>query len=152
MNDRRLELFVGLFLIVGLFCLAYLSINLGDLKIWGPAYYDVYANFSTVGNLRPRAPVTMAGVEIGQVKEIQLVEGQARVTLNVRSDVRLSEDSIVSIKTAGIIGERFVSISPGASDEIVSAGGTIRDTQPPLDIESLLGKFVFGSMEEPELK
>jgi phospholipid/cholesterol/gamma-HCH transport system substrate-binding protein len=152
MNGRRLELFVGLFLIVGLACLAYLSINLGNVKLWGASYYDVYANFSTVGNLRPRAPVTMAGVEIGQVKDIRLVKDQARVTLEVRRDVQLTEDSIVSIKTTGIIGEKYVSISPGASEQFVSEGGTIRDTQPPLDIESLLGKFVFGAMEEPELK
>lgn len=148
MERKGLELGVGLFLLIGLACLAYLSFNLGKVELWGSSYYDVYANFSTVGILRVRAPVTMAGVEIGQVKNIQLVNDEARVTLEINKDVKLADDIIVSVKTSGIIGEKYISISPGASEEFIKAGGTIRDTQPPLDVENLLGKFVFGDMEK----
>ena len=148
MDKKGLELGVGLFLLIGLACLAYLSFNLGKVELWGSSYYEVYANFSTVGTLRVRAPVTMAGVDIGQVKNIQLVNDEARVTLEIRKDVKLSDDVIASVKTSGIIGEKYVSISPGASEEFIKRGGTIRDTQPPLDVENLLGKFVFGDMEK----
>jgi len=135
---------------VGFGCLAYLSFNLGNVSLWGAPYYDVYADFSTVGTLRMRAPVSMAGVEIGQVKDIKLVNDQAQVTLEIQKGVELSDDVIASIKTSGIIGEKYVSISPGASEEFIKPGGTIRDTQPPLDIESLIGQFVFGSMEKSQ--
>lgn len=148
MERKGLELGVGLFLLVGLGCLAYLSFNLGKVELWGNPYYDVNATFSTVGTLRVRAPVTMAGVDIGQVKDIRLVNEEAQVTLEIKKAVKLSEDSIASVKTSGIIGEKYVSISPGASDQFIKAGGTIRDTQPPLDIENLIGKFVFGNMEK----
>jgi len=150
MERKGLELGVGFFLIVGFGCLAYLSFNLGNVSLWGAPYYDVYADFSTVGTLRMRAPVSMAGVEIGQVKDIKLVNDQAQVTLEIQKGVELSDDVIASIKTSGIIGEKYVSISPGASEEFIKPGGTIRDTQPPLDIESLIGQFVFGSMEKSQ--
>lgn len=150
MERRGLELGVGFFLIVGFGCLAYLSFNLGKVSLWGASSYDVYADFATVGTLRTRAPVTMAGVEIGQVKAIKLVDDQARITLEIHDAVQLSEDVIASIKTTGIIGEKYVSISPGASEEFIKPGGSIRDTQPPLDIEGLIGQFVFGSMEKSE--
>jgi phospholipid/cholesterol/gamma-HCH transport system substrate-binding protein len=146
MERKGLELVVGLFLLIGLACFAYLSFNLGKVELFGSSYYDVNANFSTVGNLRVRAPVTIAGVQIGKVKNIQLVNDAAQVTLEIRNEVKLADDVIASIKTTGIIGEKYVSISPGASDEYIEAGGTIRDTQPPLDIENLLGKFVFGDV------
>jgi len=148
MERKGLELSVGLFLLVGLACLAYLSFNLGKVELLGSSYYDVYANFSTIGTLRIRAPVTMAGVEIGKVKDVQLVNDEAHVTLEIHKEVSLSEDVIASVKTSGIIGEKYVSISPGASEEFIEPGGTIRDTQPPLDVENLLGKFVFGDMEK----
>jgi len=148
MERKGLELSVGLFLLLGLACLAYLSFNLGKVELLGSSYYDVYANFSTIGTLRIRAPVTMAGVEIGKVKDVQLVNDEAHVTLEIHKEVSLSEDVIASVKTSGIIGEKYVSISPGASEEFIEPGGTIRDTQPPLDVENLLGKFVFGDMEK----
>ena len=150
MERKGLEIGVGFFLIVGLGCLAYLSFNLGNVSLLGPSYYDVYANFSTVGTLRARAPVTMAGVEIGEVKKIELVNDEARVTLEIRNGVKLSEDVIASIKTSGIIGEKYVSISPGALEEYIKPGGKIIDTQPPLDIEKLIGQFVFGSIEKSQ--
>jgi len=150
MERRGLELGVGFFLLIGLACLAYLSFNLGNVQLWGQSHYDVYATFSTVGTLRVRAPVTIAGVEVGKVTNLQLVNDQAVVTLQLNKDVKLSEDVIASVKTSGIIGEKYVSISPGASDEYIKPGGKIRDTQPPLDIENLVGKFVFGNMEKSE--
>jgi len=150
MERKGLELGVGLFLLVGFVCLGYLSFKLGDVKLWRTSDYDVLATFSNVAGLKNKAMVTMAGVTIGQVKDIQLSDGRALLTLNIHKGVLIEEDAIASIKTMGIIGDKYVSISPGASDEYLKAGGTIRDTQPPLDLENLVSRFVFGNAEKPQ--
>ncbi len=150
MERKGLELGVGLFLLVGFLCLGYLSFKLGDVKLWRTSDYDVLATFSNVAGLKNKAMVTMAGVTIGQVKDIQLNDGRALLTLNIHKGVLIEEDAIASIKTMGIIGDKYVSISPGASDEYLKAGGTIRDTQPPLDLENLVSRFVFGNAEKPQ--
>lgn len=143
---KRLEFGVGLFLIIGVFCLGYLSLSLGNLNI-GKGRYEVTAVFPTVSGLKTKAQVTMAGVSIGEVQGVQLKDSRAEVTLSINKSVKLEEDSIASIKTMGIIGDKYVSITPGASDTYIQNGGIIRETQPPLDIESLISRFVFGSME-----
>lgn len=148
MGRKWLELSVGLFLLIGLLCLAYLSFKLGRIQVLGSTDYAVNAVFSSVAGLKVNADVTIAGVGIGQVEKIKLKNGQAFVALRIHNDVQLEEDVIASIKTSGIIGDKYVAISPGASEEFIKPGGTIRDTQPPLDIENLLGKFVFGTMDK----
>jgi phospholipid/cholesterol/gamma-HCH transport system substrate-binding protein len=148
MEKRGLELGVGLFLLIGLSCLGYLSFKLGDIHLWGSSDYEVHARFSNVAGLKDKAGVTMAGVTIGQVKNINLTDGQALLTISIHKDVRLEEDVIASIKTMGIIGDKYVSISAGASDEYIKPGGMITDTQPPLDLENLVSKFVFGNVEK----
>jgi len=150
MDRKGLELGVGLFLLVGFLCLGYLSFKLGDVKLWRTSDYDVLATFSNVAGLKNKAMVTMAGVTIGQVKDIQLSDGRALLTLNIHKGVLIEEDAIASIKTMGIIGDKYVSISPGASDDYLKAGGTIRDTQPPLDLENLVSRVVFGNAEKPQ--
>ncbi len=122
MERKGLELGVGLFLLIGLNVLGYLSFKLGDIQLWGSSDYEVHAKFSNVAGLKDKATVTMAGVTIGQVKGIQLTDGQALLTLSIQKDVRLEDDVIASIKTMGIIGDKYVSISPGASEEYIKAG------------------------------
>jgi phospholipid/cholesterol/gamma-HCH transport system substrate-binding protein len=146
MGNRRLEFSVGLFLLVGLACLAYLSVKLGQIRLWGGSDYPVQATFSTVNGLKTQADVTMAGVQIGRVESIQLKSGSAVVTMRINKDVKLEEDVIASIKTSGIIGDKYIAISPGASEAYIQRGGKIVDTQPPLDLEELIGKFVFGKV------
>lgn len=148
MERRWLELGVGIFLLIGLASLAYVSIELGDVRLMGGKDYDVLARFSNVAGLKEKTTVTMAGVQIGEVKQIRLSNGQAMVTLSIRSDVKLEDDVIASIKTMGIIGDKYISIAPGASDTYIKPGGIIRDTQPPIDIESLISRFVFGSVDK----
>ena len=143
---KRLEFSVGLFLIIGLFCLGYLSFSLGHFN-FGKNSYEVKAVFPKVAGLKTKADVTMAGVPIGEVEDVKLKEGRAEIIMSINKDVKLEDDSIASIKTMGIIGEKYVSITPGASENYIKAGGTIRETQPPIDIESLISRFVFGSVE-----
>lgn len=146
MERKGLEFSVGIFMIVGLICLGYLSFSLGKIG-FGKAGYDVTALFPTVSGLKTKAPITMAGVNIGEVHYIRLKDGKAEVVLTINKDIQLEDDSIATVKTMGIIGEKYVSITPGASDTFIKPGGIIRDTQPPLDIEALISKFVFGGVE-----
>ncbi len=146
--DRRLEFAVGIFLLIGLVLTGYISFRLGEVSLWSRNEYTVYAHFSNVSGLKKKAPVTIAGVEVGYVDDIRLDDDQALVTLKIKKGVKLEEDVIASIKTMGIIGDKYVAISPGSMDEYIEPGGEIMDTQPPLDLEELLGKFVFGKVKD----
>ena len=147
MNGRsRLELSVGSFMVVGILCLVYLSINLGNLALWQRPGYEVFATFSDVGGLRSGSAVMIAGVEIGSVKSVQLDDYMARITLHLDPGLHIYEDAIVSVKTRGLIGEKFIQISAGAADEIIKPGGRIRQTESAVDLESLISKFAFGEL------
>lgn len=144
MRRFDLEVVVGLFLLVGLFALGYISIRLGKMQVLGLAGYTIYADFPTVGGLKEGASVEIAGVNVGRVEDISLVEYQARVTMRIDSGVALQEDTIASVKTKGLIGEKYMHLSPGGSDRTIAPGGRIRETEPPIDIEELIGSFIFG--------
>jgi phospholipid/cholesterol/gamma-HCH transport system substrate-binding protein len=143
---RWIEVGVGVFMLAGLVALGYLSINLGQVNWFGGRGYDVYADFATVGGLKNGAAVEVAGVQIGRVESIRLKDYQARVTMRIDPDVKLQSDAIVSIKTKGLIGERFVQVNPGGSDKIVGPGGRLTEVEPPVDLEELISKYVFGKI------
>ena len=148
MRRFDLELSVGLFFIVGIACLGYLSIRLGKMEVLGTRGSTIYAEFSNVGGLKNGSVVEIAGVEVGRVKNITLDEYQAKVQLQIESKVKIPEDAIASIKTKGLIGEKYIEITPGGSDSIIKSGGKIRDTQPPFDLEKAVSKLVFGKVAE----
>jgi len=147
MRKLDIELAVGLFLIVGTICLGYLSIKLGKMEIFGGEGYNVHAIFSDSGGIRTGSAVEIAGVEVGRVKSVSLEDYQAKIMIHLDQDVKIQEDSIASIKTKGLIGEKYVEISPGGAEEMIQPGGKIRDTQPPVDFEELIARFVFGKVE-----
>ena len=144
--ERRVNLAVGVFLILGILALGYLSIKLGRVSFFGSSGYKVTVDFPSVGGLKAGSSVEIAGVEIGRVESIGLADYQARAVLRVRRDVKLQEDSIASIKTKGLIGERYVRISPGGSDKIIPPDGRIREVEAPVDFEELLSKYIFGKV------
>jgi phospholipid/cholesterol/gamma-HCH transport system substrate-binding protein len=144
--DRRVNIAVGLFLVLGILALAYLSIKLGRVSFLGGGGYSVTVEFPSVGGLKAGSSVEIAGVEIGRVESIGLADYQARVILRLNRDVQLQEDSIASIKTKGLIGERYVRISPGGSDKIIPPNGRIREVEAPVDFEELLSKYIFGKV------
>ncbi len=146
MKKFDLELTVGLFIIAGIICLGYLSIKLGKMEIVGERGYEIYSVFSNVGGLQIGSSVEIAGVKVGRVKRITLNNYQARVVLNLPENVKLQEDAIVSIKTKGLIGEKYIEITPGGSEKIIKPGGQIRETQSAVDLEELISKFVFGKI------
>lgn len=146
MKKFDLELTVGLFIIAGIICLGYLSVKLGKMEIVGERGYEIYGVFSNVGDLKIGSSVEIAGVKVGRVKSITLNNYQARVVLNLPENVKLQEDVIVSIKTKGLIGEKYIEITPGGSEKIIKPGGQIRETQSAVDLEELISKFVFGKI------
>jgi phospholipid/cholesterol/gamma-HCH transport system substrate-binding protein len=143
---RSVELGVGVFMLAGLLALAYLSVNLGNVDVLGRRGYRVIADFPTVGGLKPGSAVEIAGVSVGRVESIGLHDYQARVTLRIVRGVQLQDDAIVSIKTKGLIGEKFVQISPGGSDKLVADGGRLTEVEAPVDLEELISKYVFGKI------
>lgn len=140
------ELLVGLFMIIGITCLTYLSIKLGRMEIIGDKGYKLYAEFSEIGGLKNGASVEIAGVEVGRVKNISLSDYQAKIELQINSGVKIQEDSIAAVKTKGLLGEKFIQISPGGDEKVIPPGGKIRETQPPLDLEKAIGNFIFGKV------
>jgi phospholipid/cholesterol/gamma-HCH transport system substrate-binding protein len=146
MKRFDLQLTVGLFIIAGVICLGYLSIKLARMEVLGEKGYEVYALFSNSGGLKTGSSIMIAGVTVGRVKTITLEDYQARVVLNIPQNVKIQEDAIASIKTKGLIGEKYIEITPGGSEEIIPPGGRIRETQPAVDFEELISNFVFGKI------
>jgi phospholipid/cholesterol/gamma-HCH transport system substrate-binding protein len=146
MKKIDLELAVGLFIIAGILCLGYLSVKLGKMEIVGERGYEIYGVFSNIGGLKVGSSIEIAGVNVGRVKSIVLDDYQARVILNFPKELTIQEDAIASIKTRGLIGEKYIEITPGGSEKIIKPGGRIRETQPAVDMEELISKFVFGKI------
>lgn len=147
MRRSSLDLTVGVFVLIGILALGWLSIKLGRVEFLTGRGYTVTADFPSVGGLKAGSAVEIAGVEIGRVESIRLADYQARVAMNIRRGVPIQEDAIASIKTKGLIGERFIRISPGGSDRIVPPNGRLKEVEPPVDFEELIAKFIFGSVE-----
>jgi phospholipid/cholesterol/gamma-HCH transport system substrate-binding protein len=146
MRRSALDLGVGIFVLIGLLALGWLSVNLGRVDLLGNRGYEISADFPTVGGLKAGSTIEIAGVEIGRVDRIVLQDYQARVVMTIQPGVKLQEDSIASIKTKGLIGERYVRIAPGGSDKLIPPNGRIREVEPPVDIEELLSKYIFGKV------
>lgn len=146
MKKFDLEIAVGFFVLVGILALGYISIKLGKLEVIGGGGYTVYAEFEKAGGIKSGSIVEIAGVEVGKVKGIRLNDYQALVELTIYKDVKIQEDAIASIKTKGLIGEKYVQIAPGGSEKIIPDGGKIRETESAVDLEELISKYVFGGV------
>jgi phospholipid/cholesterol/gamma-HCH transport system substrate-binding protein len=150
MKKMSLDTAIGLFVLFGILCLCYLSVKLGKVELLGGDYFRVAAVFDSVSGLKPGASVEIAGVEVGTVEKISLdpkQQGRARVILKMRGGVKLQEDVIASVRTRGIIGDKFLLLKPGGSDTRISAGGTIRETESAVDLEELLSKYIHGQVD-----
>ncbi len=150
MNNAKLELTVGIFMLLGIICLGYLSVKLGKMEILGSNDYRISARFDSVSGLKSGARVELAGVEIGTVETIGLANAggdQAEITLKIRNGITLTDDTIASVRTSGIIGDKFIKLRPGGSDQILKNGGKIRETESAIDIEELVSKFIHGNVD-----
>lgn len=149
MKKYSQETLVGIFVLIGILCVGYLTVKLGKMEIIGGDVYKIIARFDSVAGLKSDSSVQMAGVEIGRVTEIALDTKalDAVVTMNIHKGVPIQEDAIASVKTSGLIGDKYISIQPGGSDKILTAGGVITETESAIDIESLISKYVFGNVK-----
>lgn len=150
MKKSNIDTIVGIFVLIGIVCLSYLSIKLGKMELFGGDYYEVYAEFDSVSGLKKGASVEIAGVEVGRVDRIVLDPksgAQARVYLDIRSGVKLADDVIASVRTRGIIGDKFILLKPGGAERLVAVGGRIRETESAIDFEELLSKYIHGQVE-----
>ena len=146
MNHKATEIVVGLFVVAGILCAGYLAIRLGKLEAFGNSGYVVYADFANVAGLRRGDSVEIAGVSIGRVDSLILVEDRARLALRIDPGVAIQEDAIASVRARGLIGDKFIAVSPGASDRNLPDGGRIRDTESPPDITDLIGRMIGGNV------
>lgn len=147
MKDAKLELIVGVFVLVGIAALTYLAVKLGKLEVIGGNQYEIQAEFDSVAGLKAGATVEIAGVQVGQVKKIGLNGDRAVVSFSLAPGVKLYGDTIASVKTRGLIGDKYVSLSPGGSQKELSPGAKIRDTESGVDLESLLSEFIHGNVK-----
>lgn len=150
MNNYR-KTAVGAFVLIGLLCVGYLTIKLGRMDLFSAAGFDVSARFDSASGLRAGADVELAGVPVGRVTAIRLdpdpMRSQAIVDIKLNQNLHLSDDSIASIKTSGLIGDKYISLSRGGSETEIKPGGTITETESPVDIETLISKYAFGGVK-----
>lgn len=149
MNMAKLEMTVGVFMLVGILCLGYVSIKLGKMEIMGGDYYSVSAQFDSVSGLKPGARVEVAGVEVGKVDRISLDPksgDQAVAYLKIKTGINITDDVIASVRTSGIIGDKFIKLKPGGSETFLVNNGKIRETESAIDIEELVSKFIHGKV------
>jgi len=146
MQHKYVEVVVGFFVLVGILCFGYMSVRFAKMEIIGGNYYHVFAEFDSASGLRNGADIEVAGVKVGSVRGIVLADDVAVVEMNIRPDTKIQDDAIASIRTRGIIGDKFIKISPGASEKIIKANGKIRETESPIEIEELISDYVFGKV------
>jgi phospholipid/cholesterol/gamma-HCH transport system substrate-binding protein len=152
MKKYTQETVVGVFVVIGLFAIAYMTVKLGNVGFLGEQSYSLIAKFSSVTGLRTGSPVNMLGLEVGRVESFEMdQENQvAVVTLKINNGIQIYDDAIASIKTEGLIGDKFVSIDAGGGGDLLEDGDTITDTESPTDLLELVSKYAFGDVGSGE--
>jgi phospholipid/cholesterol/gamma-HCH transport system substrate-binding protein len=150
MKKTSVETAVGVFVLIGLICVSYLTIKLGKMEWFGDDFYPLEARFNSVAGLKAGAQIELAGVDVGQVADIRLDNERqmAIVDMKIRKGLVLTDDVIASVKTSGLIGDKYIRLTPGGSDRALKPGDMIIETESPLDIEELVSKYVFGNAEK----
>jgi phospholipid/cholesterol/gamma-HCH transport system substrate-binding protein len=147
MKKINVEMIVGVFLLAGFISFAWLAVKMGDINPFANETYPVTARFTSISGLKEGSTIELAGVVVGKVSSIELDTGdyEAVVHLNIDKQVELQDDTIASIRTAGIIGDKYIKISPGGSDIILESGDEIEETEPAISLEELVSKYIFDS-------
>ena len=144
-----MEFLVGLFMIAGFVAFGYLALQLGEVSLFSSSKtYTITAQFDNITGVKKGSSVQVAGVVVGQVSKIWLDEDAvANVALQVNNEVELSVDTMASVKSQGLIGDKFIALSIGGDEELFQDGDILTDTESSVDIESLISKFAFGDVE-----
>ncbi len=143
MYGKKTEISVGLFMIMGMACMVYLSVNLGAVQLFGSDAYTISAAFGSIEGLEPGASVEIAGVPVGKVTKITLEEDNALVIMEIKNGTQISDDTIASIRTKGMIGDKFVKLSPGGSEDFLEDKDSLMDTESAISLEELISKYIF---------
>lgn len=150
MKKYSKETFVGIFMLIGLVCVAYMALKLGNVSIFTDDTQLIYARFNRVTGLRTGNPVNMFGLQIGRVENLTIDQEnqKAVVEMSIDKKIEIYDDAIAAIKTEGLIGDKYIDIDAGGGGELLKPGGTIIETVSPVDIGDLIGKYAFGSVEK----
>ncbi len=143
MYGKKTEISVGVFMMIGIACLVYLSVNLGGVDLFGSNTFTINARFGSIEGLEVGSSVEIAGVPVGKVKRITLEEDEALLHMEIQKGTRITDDTIASIRTKGVIGDKFVKLSPGGSDDILGDDGSLTYTESAISIEELINKYIF---------
>jgi phospholipid/cholesterol/gamma-HCH transport system substrate-binding protein len=147
MKQSNIELSVGAFVLVGIAAIVWFAMQAGAGVAIGGSTYEVNARFTNIGGLRPGNQVFIAGVPVGRVEKIDLDSQYAAIVhMNLKQEVHLPSDTIASVKTSGLIGDKFIALAPGADSRILAPGSMITDTESAVDLESLIRRFAFGNV------
>jgi len=148
MQKTSIEMAVGIFMLIGIACVGYLTIQLGKMQWLGDNFYALDARFKSAAGLKTGSQVEIAGVQVGQVGAIQFdpKRQMALVQLKIQKNIVLTDDVIASVKTSGLIGDRYIKLTPGGSDVVLKPGDQITDTESAIDFEDLISKYVFGKV------
>ncbi len=150
MQKYTMETTVGIFLVIGLLLIGYMTVNLGHVSFLSDNAYPLSARFTSVTGLRAGSTVYMLGIEVGRVGRLTMDQESQKATVEMRiqKGVKVYDDAIASIKTEGLIGDMYLNIDPGGAGTLLKPGGTITETQPAVDIADLISKYVFGEVKK----
>jgi phospholipid/cholesterol/gamma-HCH transport system substrate-binding protein len=147
MKQSNIELSVGAFVSIGIAAIVWFALQAGAGVAVGGSSYSVSARFANVGGLKSGSQVFIAGVPVGRVAKVDLDPQYAAIVhMKVKETVQLPLDTIASIKTSGLIGDKFIALSPGSDSKNLAPGSLITDTESALDLESLVSRFAFGNV------
>jgi phospholipid/cholesterol/gamma-HCH transport system substrate-binding protein len=151
MKKYAMETTVGIFVTIGILLMGYMTVKLGHVSFLGDNSYTLSAPFTSVSGLRIGSAVYVLGIEIGRVEGISMDQEsqKAIVAMKIRNGIKIYDDAIATIKTEGLIGDKYISIDPGGGGTLLASGGTITETQPAIDIAELIGKYAFGEVKKP---
>ncbi len=150
MKKYSMETTVGIFVVICLLSVAYLTLKLGGVSFFGDNSYPLFAKFTSVSGLKVGSPVEMVGMEIGLVAGFSMDQKDqvAVLELRIENGVKVYDDAIASIKSNGLLGDQYVNIDAGGGGGLLGPGGTISETVPPVDFLELIGKYAFGNVEK----
>ena len=150
MKRYAMETVVGIFVVVGIICVGYMTIKLGKVRIFGENEYSLSARFTSVSGLRVGSPVDIFGINVGRVEQLSIDQKRemAVVRMKIKKGMDVYDDGSATIKTSGLIGDRYVKIDPGGAGELLKPGSWITETSAPLDVEDLIGKLAFGNVSK----
>jgi phospholipid/cholesterol/gamma-HCH transport system substrate-binding protein len=150
MKRYSIETAVGIFVVIGLVCIGYMTVKFGKIPLFGQDTYSLNARFTSVSALRVGSTVEVFGIEVGNVTSLDIDNERqmAIVGMAIKNEMKIYDDASATIKSSGLIGDKFVKIDPGGSGELLKSGGTITQTSVPADIEDLIGKYAFGDAKK----